>query len=112
MKKSVKGVILLWVTFGTTLKTVQADLHRQAMMDSLAQDAQTLLTVLQDSYRAARSDAWQTFRAYYRVLNALAESDPKLRSQMKAIVEFMSTNNSKQTMTEEAEESPCEKSNE
>ncbi len=56
-----------------------AIIHRLDSLHQLASD--TLLT--------AGSEYWNGFLSYYRVLNAMAQSDPNLAVRMKPVVDFM-----------------------
>ncbi len=69
---------------------IKNDLLVQEEMSLLMDQISTLYTMICDTYRCARSEAWEAFLNHYHVLNALAIQDPELKTRMKPIIEFMS----------------------
>ncbi len=74
----------------------------QDYLNLMNEQIKSIQTMVQDTYRAARADAWEGFLNYYNVLNAMANSMPDVKSRMKGFVEFMSNKSNKNTNDENA----------
>lgn len=81
-------------------EALERSVNIQSYLNLMNEQIQSIQTMVQDTYRAARADAWEGFLNYYNVLNAMANSMPELKSRMKTFGEFMSKTSRKQNDNE------------